>query len=89
MRSQRQNPSSFMNAEGKCSGPPNRQNVLRTAKARKTVHFAHTWHLDLAGQGPADIQMLYYYITVPPKKQGVLRIFFNSGKKYASPPPDL
>ena len=33
--------------------------------------------------------MLYYYITVLLKKQEVLRIFFNSGKKRISPPPYL
>jgi hypothetical protein len=32
-------------------------------------------HYDLAGQAPADIQMLYYYIILPRKKQGVSAIF--------------
>ena len=62
---------------------------LHTAKSTETRFFAHAWHLDLAGQGPADIQMLYYYITGLPKKQALFRIFFNPLKNGLFLPPDL
>jgi len=74
-----------MNAEGKCSGPPNRQNVCTPQNERKSVLSAYARHLDLAGQGPADIQMLYYYITSSPKKQGVPCNFFTLRKNPVFP----
>ena len=41
-------------------------------------------HLDLALQVQADIQMLYYYITSPLKKQGVQRNFSNFRKNHGA-----
>lgn len=41
-------------------------------------------HLDLALQVQADIQMLYYYITSPLKKQGVQRIFSKFRKNHGA-----
>ena len=37
---------------------------------------ASAWHLDLACQVQADIQMLYYYITFQFKMQGLSENFF-------------
>ncbi len=44
--------------------------------SQQTAVSAPVRHLDLACQGQADIQMLYYYITFHFKMQGLLRIFF-------------
>ncbi len=63
--------------------------MLHTAKRTENRAFAYAWHLDLAGQGPAATQMLYYYITVFPKKQAFFRIFFNPLKIGPLPPRDL
>jgi hypothetical protein len=53
------------------------------------MHFAYARHQDLAGQVPADIQMLYYYITSPAKLQAFFPIFCDSGKFRRPAPRDL
>jgi hypothetical protein len=47
--------------------------ISETAQIRD---FPEMLHLDLAGQAPADIQMLYYYITLSQEMQGVSANFF-------------
>ena len=60
-----------------------------SAKPTENRPFRAYMHLDLAGQGPADIQMLYYYITSPAKLQAFFPIFCDSGKFCRPAPRDL
>jgi hypothetical protein len=86
----RENPEPFNSRSalflrGKCSGPPICQNVLFPAEAAEIRLLPEKTHFDLALQVQADIQMLYHYITSPPKKQGVPCNFFTLRKNPVKP----
>lgn len=58
--------------------------MLDTPKRTRIRTFQRCVHLDLAGQAPADIQMLYYYIILRQELQGVSAIFFIFRKNSAA-----